>query len=593
MTRTWLLVAAIGLLVAAILVSPQMLASVVILGIVGCAVWQVPRLRPYQWTLPLAALLLLSLITQILALPGVIASALLVLVAAIVLAHAARRGNLQLPQAGLWSALGVAAVPLVTLALSSLVTPAATISWVMMGDGFEWVRYLGDLRALAPLELLTSGLFPRLTMSTELLARTVLLPGSAGGLDGLLADVHANVAWVVLGVIAAFADLARGFGERRRSPSSSRMFVQGLLVALVMCSTLVLGLVAANGFLSVSTTIALFVMSLIGLDRFVRCRDRTGAVIALLGAVCLVTSWQPFALVVAGLLVGVLVRGIVGRWWPVVAGVAITVLTVGAVLLTTGSIPAAGAGHFPATPVAVLAVTTSVALVLAARGASRTLAQLIAIAFVAGSVSALYSFSDGNVWGLLASIHDSGITPYYYVEKFIWIAGIPAVALVIILLTSPSIRIVAGSLTSTLAITVFVLAAFTAAQVPNFAWLPLGSRSDVLELGELVLDPTVMDQPRVFVGYQAPHVDAVINSWDGLLRDRYLTSGAGTGAERKDVVLSAVERGDLPGAACAAAAIGGPITIVTGQPTLEADAGLMCPESLAQVRFDVRVDRGI
>lgn len=586
----------ISALALSLAISSQFAVALVLLLMTSMALWQFSNLRPYTWTLSIAMLLLLSLCCLVLGVPGWVAGVLIIVIAGAVLAVRTVRRTIDWPDStALMGAAGVFFVVASTLAIGSLVNRSAVISWVMMGDGFEWVRYLGDLRTLTTFEVITTGLFPRLTMSAELLAQTVIIPSV--GVSGLLADIQANVAWVLLALIAAVADLLRNFGG---APRGRVAFGQGVFVSCVMSSTLIVGLVAANGFLSVAPTVALYVLGLISVTRYLRNGDRTSWIVALVAVAALVTSWQPFALVVAGLLLGILVARripVLHSWWPLISGVLVAIVTLATVLITTGAIPAAGAGHFPATPLSVLLLALVVLLVVTVRSRARGIALTITVGFVAGSLIAFVSFRGGGLFAFLAAIHNTGITPFYYVQKFVWIAAIPAVLLLAVVIVSQTSVQRLGQRTSTLAGALLIAASFTAAAVPNFPWLPLGSRSDILELGDLVLDPTVTSQPRAFVGYQAPHVDAVINSWNGLLWDRYLStdpSGEGPGWLRKEAIWAAIQGGDFVGAACAAGeSASGPLTIVTAQAALPDAASSSCPDSLTGVQFEFRIDRGV
>ena len=593
--RALSVIVGISALALSLVISSQFAVALVLLLTTSMALWQFSNLRPYTWTLSIAILLLLSLCCLVLGVPGWVAGVLVVVIAGAVLALGTVRRTIDWPDpTALMGAAGIFFVVASTLAIGSLVNRSAAISWVMMGDGFEWIRYLGDLRTLTTFEVITTGLFPRLTMSAELLAQTVIIPSA--GVSGLLADIQANVAWVLLALIAAAADLLRNFGG---APRGRVAFGQGVFVSFVMSSTLIAGLVAANGFLSVAPTVALYVLGLISVTRHLRNGDRTSWMVTLVAVAALVTSWQPFALVVAGLLLGILVARripVLHSWWPLISGVLVAIVTLATVLITTGAIPAAGAGHFPATPLSVLLLVFVALLVVTVRSRARGIALTITVGFVAGSLTAFVSFRGGGLFAFLAAIHNTGITPFYYVQKFVWIAAVPAVLLLAVVIASQTSVQRLGRRTSALASALLIAASFTAAAVPNFPWLPLGSRSDILELGDLVLDPTVTSQPRVFVGYQAPHVDAVINSWNGLLWDRYLStdaSGEGPGWLRKEVIWASIQGGDFVGAACAAGeSASGPLTIVTSQAALQGAASSSCPDSLTGVQFEFRIDRG-
>lgn len=594
--RALSVIVGISALALSLVISSQFAVALVLLLTTSMALWQFSNLRPYTWTLSIAILLLLSLCCLVLGVPGWVAGVLVVVIVGAVLALGTVRRTIDWPDpTALMGAAGIFFVVASTLAIGSLVNRSAAISWVMMGDGFEWIRYLGDLRTLTTFEVITTGLFPRLTMSAELLAQTVIIPSA--GVSGLLADIQANVAWVLLALIAAAADLLRNFGG---APRGRVAFGQGVFVSFVMSSTLIAGLVAANGFLSVAPTVALYVLGLISVTRHLRNGDRTSWIVAVVAVAALVTSWQPFALVVAGILLGILVARripVLHSWWPLISGVLVAIVTLATVLITTGAIPAAGAGHFPATPLSVLLLVIVALLVVTVRSRAQGIALTITVGFVAGSLTAFVSFRGGGLFAFLAAIHNTGITPFYYVQKFVWIAAVPAVLLLAVVIASQTSVQRLGRRTSALAGALLITASFTAATVPNFPWLPLGSRSDILELGDLVLDPTVTSQPRVFVGYQAPHVDAVINSWNGLLWDRYLStdpSGEGPGWLRKEAIWASIQGGDFVGAACAAGeSASEPLTIVTSQAALPDAASSSCPDSLTGVQFEFRIDRGV
>lgn len=511
------------LLVLATAISVQALVLLASMLLAAWFVVSLPRrlrLKPYAWGLPLAVFILVSIVSVQIGIAPVIGLAAVAVAAAAGLVIAYRRGHgSPLSTALTMPAFGAFAVPLGSMAvIEHLGHTGASFSWLMTGDGLSELRLMGLYRTLDTFQYVPTH-FPFATSGHLLLADAISFgTGVGGGRDQMLADIRALTAVVVLSAIVAVAQLQSRFGTSR---DGWRGLAQGLTLGVLASSGAVLGLAASNGFVSTAVTFALFALVLSAAATLSRRWTPSSLVVVGMGALALMSTWQPIGLTAGALGIAamwssrrgtplafssaVAVTGAFAFWWAL-SGIGVP------------SFPEINdnAYYFPITPIAVFLLSAAALAIIPTRGTARIGSRAAAAAFVAGSIVFTAIVARTDFLGVLADSHILSSTRYYYVLKFIWLISMPLIPLLLVVLLRSDVRTRIGTRTATFASVLVLAAAITAANTPNFAWLPFANQERNRTLAELATASD--DNVQVFID---PLTDGTFNGWSRWRLDFY------------------------------------------------------------------------
>lgn len=244
--------------------------------------------------------------------------------------------------------------------------------------------------------------------------------------------------------------------------------------------------------------------------------------------------WPPLAIIAVSLLISQLVKiATINR---------LVVLSVCSLLFyilreTSGEGVWSSQGFFPATSIAYFTVLLAVAILISnVLNMDSYQSALISVGWMALSgVIGLFVFFKSPWSGFVELTNNTGVTPYYYQQKLIWLFTIPLVFIVASLTTSMVSRdkIPIGTGTAIL----FCLTASSVLLSANSnIWIPqLNSYSKVMA-GQKVLqyDQKFGETPVMYFEFGGWPIDSTLNAWSGVRWETQITNSEPTQGPRNN-----------------------------------------------------------
>lgn len=493
-----------AVVVCALIVSLPMATLLVTILFGGVAVvvvgQRINHLTVFAPTIPIAVLMLASVVAvQIGVSVGIAVVATLLAAFGVVLLSRAWRGGIDWSVYASPSVPMIALVPLSTMAVASLVWPGMESSWAAIGDALHELNIARELSVLGAGQAIPDA-FPVGTHGHDFLVGALFTFSSFFGQSDLRTHIDALAATAMVPLILGVLQLFVGLGDPQR-----RWFgaAQGLTLGALICTSAIVGLPASNGYVNPGMTFALYAMTIVAVDRFYRTRSKWSSTIALIGVVALLGVWTPIGFVAFVLWFATLVVGSRERTFLVVSaigsmGVIVVYWLMSSILELLPPMPISygSASYLPITPIAVFAIATFGIIVLSRDSASRPAFRMVPLAALGGSIAMIISMGHGHLLGVLADSHILSATMYYYVLKFIWLACMPLIVMLLILVLDPQFPRSFGKATFAGMASLVLFVGFMFANTPNMPWIPVDGRPHVQRLAEFIVDPVdAVDNP--------------------------------------------------------------------------------------------------
>lgn len=491
-------------LAVSFVVAPQLSQIVLAVIVLSTGICISQSLARYSVTLPLVLILALSAFSGLVGISRVATLTTLLVISLALTVVNLRRVNLcEIALIGRTSEFLIYIIPVSSWALARVVEARRAFAWALSGDAGTFVQYQMIVRNVSDSELVSFAAQARtvgLALVGSVFAEGNLLPVSSS----LANEVTVAVSIAIVSLILAVTQLVRAV-----DPEPSLLV--GLVLGIFIPSGLALGLVASNGFLSVGLTLALFVLCASSLSTFWREGSGSNLVVALVALVALAVTWVFIAAALAGILVVVLYGRLSKRNTGNISWLLIGVF-VGVYLLgwaASGPLSSFWSGYFPATPLAIFALSTGFALAFARGSVSNLVLVLVATA-IAGSVAMFIVASPSQVANFISGVFLTNSSEYYYVRKYIWLSFFPIATIVLVLVARQKYFNVPRS-NQFVAIAAVVGAGYLAAPTPNVPWLSPATTPESLALGEVVTRSVTDNQGILFHDYASPTVDSRLN----------------------------------------------------------------------------------
>lgn len=420
-----------------------------------------------------------------------------------------------------------------SLLLVKILAPTNVFSWVMYGDAMSSVFISRELNSLHPLEIFSSGqLFaaPLQFMMANFATAGYVPPVNSSGI------VEALEAQIAVALIALSVGLAQLSKLIERNQSKPVIATKAFVLFVLMQSGLILGLVASNGFLSVGIAFAFYSAVLVLCYKLLSSDKIDVALsvqmIVMLGL--LAFSWVLLAILVIGVILSVTLTKRIKTHRFRALVVLVPLLTV-SIIVVVSRIPTVQfalqlTGFFPAISVSLFIALTGV-FVFVSRNNSILNPQItFSIVLALSSAVITYAFLNNgtSVSKFLSFANAAGVTPFYYSEKLLWIAVMPFVVLLCLIILNHAFSRQGPMWIPTVALVLICSSILTLPGVLNFPWLPMTNDNFRAQLAlEFKKDDSTSS--RMYFNYKGEWMDSELNGWSGLSWEDYPGSPNSTG----------------------------------------------------------------